>query len=271
MSESRPAAESPSFETGQYLYCAVSADDDATFAAAGIEGAPVSLLTADGIGIVHHPVDSVYDSDDLAEVRQWLLSHQQVVDEAGQTFGTPLPFRFDTILTGNSETIREWVRDHRASIEEALAGLDGRWEYRVSVAWDRSALRAALLAADPELHAQAEAVDDAESGTAYLREQQLEQAMRERMAERRDRLAAELQELLAPHAVEVEQASSDSVLGEDDRAAAVQLSVLATTASEEPIGDRLATIEQRGHCEVRYTGPWPPYTFAPAIDTEPEP
>lgn len=259
------------FEEGRYLYCAVYTDGDASFSAEGIEDGTASLLVQDGIGVVAQPVDSVYDSDDMTRVRSWLLAHQQVVDEAGQRFGTPLPFRFDTIIKGDDETVHEWLEERREEIGDALDRLAGRWEYRIEVRWDEESIRESVLEEDEELRELATRTEEASEGTSYLLEKQYEQQLNERLQERRDAIAETLYELIEPHTVEIQRSSgsggSNVVAREadDELDRVVQLSVLAPRGNEETIGEQLETIAERPAHEVRYTGPWPPYSYAPQI------
>lgn len=262
------------FDEGRYLYCAVRAADDESFTAEGIEDGTTSLLVQDGIGVVTQPVDSVYDSDDMTRVRSWLLAHQQVVDEAGQRFGTPLPFRFDTIIKGDDETVYEWLAERREEIDDALETLAGRWEYRIEVRWDEASMRETVLEGDEELRELAARTEEASEGTGYLLEKQYEQRLNERLQERRDAVAETLYGLVEPHAVEIQRSDGGSNVvsteTDDELDRVVQISVLAPRENEEAIGEALEEINGRPAHEVRYTGPWPPYSYAPQIGGESE-
>ena len=257
------------FDEGRYLYCAVEADDGESFAADGIEGRAVSLLVRDGVGVVVQPVDAVYDSDDPTQVRRWLLDHQEVVDDAGRRFGTPLPFRFDTVLRGGDATVREWLDDRREELEAALERLSGRWEYRVGVRWDEAAVGEAIRAEDDDLRELAERVESASEGTGFLLEKQYRKRLAERLEARRRRVAGRVHEAVEPHVVESRRTGDGpGLLSEDDEgpATVVRLSVLAPREREGAVGEALEPFAEREAYEVDYTGPWPPYSFAPAVD-----
>ena len=255
--------EPTEFETGRYLYCVVRSDgakgdDGATeseateFEASGVEDEPVYVVDADGLAAVVHRTDSLYDADDFERVREWLLDHQSVVDAAGERFGTPLPFRFDTILTGDDETVREWLDESREDVEGYLADFAGHWEYRVEVTRTR--------APDfdderlDELDAKIEAADE---GTAFLLEKQRERRESELRRGMDDEVAADARERIEPLAGEFEQAN--------DPEGVASFTLLAHEEDEAAIGDRLDTVAARDGIEVRFTGPWPPYSFAPEL------
>jgi hypothetical protein len=261
------------FEEGRYVYCAVRAGEDATFAATGLEGGDVTLFARDGVGVVVQAVDSVFDSDDVTQVRSWLLDHQQVVDDAGQQFGTPLPFRFDTILKGGDATVSEWLETHRAELEEALEWLAGRWEYRIRLEWDAGAIADEILEADDELREMAERADSADEGTGFLLEKQYQQQLSERVEAHRSAVEAQLHEDVEPYAVERQRSGRASMLSEGDEddgetETVADLSILADREDETAIGDALEPFAEHDAYEVSYTGPWPPYSFAPEIGAE---
>lgn len=262
------------FDQGRYVYCAVRADGDETFAAEGLEGGDVSLIVEDGIGAVVQPVDSVFDSDDVTQVRSWLLDHQQVVDDAGQRFGTPLPFRFDTILKGGDATVRGWLDDRRSELEDALGWLEGRWEYRVRLEWDEAAVAEELREGDDELREMAERAEAADEGTGFLLQKQYQQRLSERLEQRRAAVEEELYRGIEPHSVELQRTGGASVLSEEDDDGGTEtvadLSILADADDEEAIGDALEPYAEHDAYEVSYTGPWPPYSFTPEIGADAE-
>ncbi|OLZ40706.1 gas vesicle protein GvpFL [Natrinema saccharevitans] len=274
-------ADAPSIDEGRYLYCLVRADEDAALETTGVDGEPVSVVVADGIGAVVHACDGVYDSGDFAQIRRWLVRHQTVVDEAGQDFGTPVPFQFDTILRGDDDGLREWLREERAILERALDGLAGHWEYRVEVVEIDPVDDAALIDRDDRLRELAERIADAEAGTAFLLEKQFDQRLTELRAARRESVTADLRERLATAAREVHALErspsaglSDDLAGSgagaseskaDDGETLARLTLLAHEDDEGAIGSVLDDVAAIDGLEVRFTGPWPPYTFAPEL------
>ena len=262
---------------GRYLYCLVSAPDNdetaAEFSTAGIEDEPVSVLTAGDVGAVVHPCESLYDSDDPQTIQQWLLRHQGVVDEAGEVFGTPIPFQFDTVLTGGDEALAEWLRSESDRLETELSRLAGRWEYRVEVIHHSDA-RTEIADDDDELAALQAKIDDAASGTAYLLEQQYDKKLAERLRDHRHQQAQLVADRIAPHVEALESLGRRRSIGvgietgEDDTEPIARIAVLASEERASALGEQLDEIAAEPGVEVRFTGPWPPYTFAPEIDSQ---
>jgi len=302
--------ELPDIEEGRYLYCLVrvadgweGGDEDGDgngngngsrnrnrnsdnttdtqptpFETRGISDEPVSVLTANGLGAVVHPCSSLYDSDDLGTIKRWLVRHQSVIDEAGDRFGTPLPFQFDTILRGGDGAVREWLRDEGDRLREPLEELAGHWEYRIEVVRTDPIERAALAADDDQLAALEAKIEAAEEGTAFLLEKQYEKQVAELRERRRAARADELRRRLGGHAREVHELERQPAasLGdngseqrqEDSSETVCRLTLLAHENREDAIGSVLDDVAAEAGIEVRFTGPWPPYTFAPEIGDE---
>ena len=258
------------FAEGRYLYCVVdaggrSADPAGTgFAPEGIEGGEPYLVEADGVGAVVQPRGEPFDSDDLRLVKRWLLAHQRVVDAAGEAFGTPLPFRFDTIHRGDDDAVREWLTEAHGTLREHLAAFDGKWEYRVSLS-----ATGEFDPDDADLADLRDRIGDAGEGEAFLLEKRVEQRRRDLERERDEHLAGNLRERLEPHVADVESADGPGVLGTgdgEDRVAS--LALLADRASESTVGAELDEVAADPAVEVEFTGPWPPYSFAPELGGE---
>ncbi|WP_266077534.1 gas vesicle protein GvpL [Haladaptatus caseinilyticus] len=259
------------FEEGRYLYCVVDADATSEtgepFSMAGIDDETVSVVAENGIGAVVQSCESPYDTDDLELVRDWLLTHQEVVDAAGETFGTPLPFRFDTILKGDDDRVRTWLTDQRETLETHLADFAGHWEYRVGVAWDGELVREELESSDDELADLRDRIDEASEGTAFLLEKQYDSRIRDLRQARKESLTSRLRENLEPLVREIDVLDShQNVLGEGSSDEVVQVAFLAHEEREADIGTVLDDIAAEPGIEVRFTGPWPPYSFAPELD-----
>nr|WP_239639464.1 GvpL/GvpF family gas vesicle protein [Halobiforma nitratireducens] len=277
----------PEIDDGRYLYCIVPTEgDDPTLETTGVDGEPVSVVSEDGIGAVVHACDGIYDSANLAQVRRWLVRHQTVVDDAGEAFDTPIPFQFDTILRGDDERVRKWLETERGTLERALSELAGHWEYRVEVVETEPIDDGALIARDERLRELDARIASSEEGTAFLLEKKLDQRLAELRAGRRESLTADLRDRLAGTAREVHElersptASFDDAVGDHDGDGAAsedgvhsggkgdtlcRLTLLAHEDDEAAIGSILDDVATTDGLEVRFTGPWPPYTFAPEL------
>lgn len=256
---------------GRYLYCVVGTGDSeaASFSATGVDGADAYVVESGGVGAVVHPSGSAHEPSDVEDVKRWLLEHQSVVDEAGAAFGTPLPFRFDTVVAGGDDAVRGWITDEFETLSDALASLAGQWEYRVELVVDPDALEASLADEDDRLAELRERRRDADEGTAFMLEKQYERRLGDLVAARVDRTADGLADDLRDEAHEVRAVDRTASLldddGDDQGSHSRSFAVLAPEQAEEAIGDVLDEFAAEPGAEVRFTGPWPPYSFAPDV------
>lgn len=232
----------------------------------GFDGEPVTVVAAEGVGAVVQPRTRPFDADDLSGLERLLVRHQAVVDAAMEAFGTPLPVRFGTVVSGGDEGVAEWLAGACETLGEHLDALAGAREYRISVTWDEEAFADDALAADDELADLRDRIDAASEGTAFMLEKQYERRLDRLLAERRQSAAENLHERLAPLVREVQDLGKPSTqLAAAETDADLRLAVLVRTEREEDVGDVLDEVAAAG-AEVRYTGPWAPYSFAPELD-----
>ncbi|WP_224270095.1 gas vesicle protein GvpL [Haloprofundus salinisoli] len=275
---SAPAADpGTTVDDGRYLYCVVAVDEgeagtDWTESNA-VDDAEAYLVVADGIGAVVHRCERTPNPNDLSTVKRSLLRHQHVVDAAGDAFGTPLPLRFGTVVEGGDAAVREWLVETAATQRRHLDAFAGKWEYRIEVGWEEDALAETVEASDDRLAELAETLDDSSEGTSFLVQKQYDKRLSDLVyAEREERVAA-LAERLDPLVEEMEELGRPAVSLEDadgsDSGPSFRVAVLAPEENEIPIGDVLDEVKSNPETtDVQYTGPWPPYTFAPSLDDE---
>ncbi|MBZ6494604.1 gas vesicle protein GvpL [Natrinema longum] len=253
---------------GRYVYCLVEPEGEppARLPVEGIDGESPRVLAAGGVAAVVHETDTLYDSDDPATIRRWLLAHHRVVEAATDRFGTPIPFQFDVVVQGGDETVRSVLESAADEIEAAVTDVAGRREYRIELLFEPDA-----TVPDPEgdLAALREQTEAAGEGTAFLLEKKLERKRTELRRERAAALAADLEAAIDEVAVATASVDGDRLgLGDDDRETVTQIAVLADHDREDDLGARLDPIADRSGVAVRFTGPWAPYSFVPDIDLE---
>ena len=280
MSESPTTGETTAtgaVDTGRYLYCFVDlaergGGEQAAVELGGIEDEPVSLVTAqrNSIGALVHTRAGPFDSTDLKKLRDWLLAHQQVVDAAGDRFGTPLPVRFDTVIEGNDDDVAAWLDGHATQLTDAFAEISGCWEYRVTLSWDSTEFETEQRTLDPKLSDIQRRIEQSGDGRGFLLEKQFDQRLRELTRQRETALEESLVDRLESHSEQLTErpVQSDTAASLDielDSDAVTQIALLATPTAESALGSALDEIAETPGVDVRFTGPWPPYTFAPEI------
>lgn len=263
--------EGQTVSNGRYLYCVVdtTSSESWTLSTTGIDDNSVYVIEAEGIGAVVHDSERIYDTQDLEQVKRWLVAHQQVVDTASDVFGTPLPMRFDTVLEGGNASIKRWLEDHSESIYDELKSLAGVWEYRINLLWDSSPFEGSIADQDDHLRQLRQRQKQSGAGKKFLLEKQYDKRLQELEQDHCTKLANELRETITPVVNDLAEQDSHTSLHDEHSSAEqeqiTQLAVLAEEDNEGVLGDRLDTIAEHEGVEIRFTGPWPPYTFASDI------
>lgn len=262
-----------SISRGRYVYCLVDATtgEPSTLSVTGLDGNPVSVIVSEDIGAVSHECDSIYDSSEMEQVKQWIITHQQVVDAAGEHFDTPLPMRFDTIFEGGDTSVKQWLQNHSETICTELDAFTGTWEYRLHLMWDPSVFEEQITAEDDRLQELHRRQQQAGAGKRFLLQKQYDKRLRELKQQRRSALTEALTETVAPVVTEITDQPAQSTLeghspsSSESKERITRLAVRADKTNETPLGDRLDGFVEKEGVEIRFTGPWPPYTFAPEI------
>lgn len=267
---SEQTGSSPTVTDGRYLYCIVDASDVSAhqLSGTGLNDAAVSVVTHDGLGVVSHATDELYDTDDIAQLRHWLVTHQAVIDEAGEAYGTPLPFQFDVILEGGDEAVVRWIETNEERIREALDELRGAWEYRVHVKWDRTEVESLVQREDDQLERITQRREAATEGTQFLVEKQYEERLTEVLEARKRSVQAQLSEAIDDAVRRITTHTATPGLSgldglDDDIEWVARIAVLADKSDETELGGHLDDIAVHPGVEIEFTGPWPPYSFAP--------
>ncbi|MBX6377542.1 MAG: GvpL/GvpF family gas vesicle protein, partial [Clostridia bacterium] len=232
----------------------------------GLDGAPVYAVS-DGTlaALVHACPAEPYDSRDEERVRSWVLAHQAVLERAAETYEVVLPMTFDTIVrddgNGPDATVRHWLQQNRQELLRKVERLRGRDEYSVQVFWNPRVAAGRLEVDNDRIRSLREMAQGKPAGTAYLLHSQLEAAVREELERLSAAYAREFYDAVRPHCddVVVEKVKRGD---DEDRQMLLNLSCLVRREAVAQLGEVLEAIDRREGFSVRFTGPWPPYSFA---------
>jgi hypothetical protein len=170
---------------------------------------------------------------------------------------------FDMIVRGESGggaagALRSWLDEKRDRFARLLDRLAGKAEYGVQVLWDREQVAAGLIQSAPELRAIRDEAVGKPRGLAHLLGQKLAKAVRSAMESHADQAA---QDFYARIRECVEDVRIDKPRKADGgQQMILNLSCLARDEAGE-LGRVLDAIQQIPAVSVRFTGPWPPYSF----------
>lgn len=251
---------------GRYLYCIARGDAEEALGPVGIEGRPVRVVAHRGLcGMVHDCEPRPYASRDQAKVRRWALAHQRVVETAWARFGDILPCRFNTILRdhgtlGSEANLRAWLEAERRSLEERLARVSGRAEYGVQLFWAPRTAARRLMREKQTLKSLRKRMGSATEGTAYICRQSLDGILKRELREAARAFREELDRRVRACVEAVHTETAPESEGEDQMI--LNLACLAGAEQAKALGAALDGVSRGDGFSVKFTGPWPPYSFS---------
>lgn len=263
-----PAASATATQqSGLYVYCVAGGEGARLLGPIGLDGQVVYTVSRGGLrAVVHNCPAQPYQSQDPQVVEAWVVAHQNVVRAATEAFGTVLPMAFDMVVRGGpggeaAAALQSWLEEKRERFERLLARLAGQAEYGVQVFWDREAIAASLVQTDDVLRAIQEEARSKPKGLAHLLRQKLAKAVGEALEKQADRFAQDFYARIRTcvedvHVDELKKAGGGAQM-------LLNLSCLMREGARE-LGSVLDQIRAVPGISVRFTGPWPPYSFVGA-------
>lgn len=231
----------------------------------GIEGNEVYTVPyKDLCAVVHDCPVEPYKSEDDGVVKGWVVTHQNVVDVAWERFGTILPLGFDTIIRGDEdadpeENMRNWLKEDYENLKAKVERVRGKAEYGVQIFWDSKIIAQKLTEESPEIKHLDEEIRSKPRGLAYMYRQKLEDALKKEMEKQADRYFKDFHDRIKPCANELRVEKTKPA--EEGKQMLMNLSCLLPKDASKRLGEELEKIDGLDGFGVRFTGPWPPYSF----------
>jgi hypothetical protein len=257
---------SESNTSGRYLYCIVEGSEGVNFGKIGIEGNEVYTIPYNDLcAVVHDCPAEPYQSEDKEVVKRWVVAHQKVIDSAWERYGTALPMGFDTIIRGNEvsdpgENMRNWLREDYKNLKGKIEKVRTRAEYVVQIFWDSKVMSQRIIQESSEINKLKEEIKSKPRGLAYMYRQKLEDALRKEMEKQANRYFKEFYDRVKPY-LDVLHVEKTKKTVDENKQMLMNLSCLLPKCGSERLGDELEKIDSMEGFSVRYTGPWPPYSF----------
>ena len=249
---------------GIYLYCIAECDKTLVFGNIGIEGNEVYTIPHKKLcAVVHNCPQKPYKSGDYETVKKWVIVHQSVVDKAWDEFGTVLPFGFDTIIKSEGvldpeESMKKWLEDDHENLKQKIEKVKGKAEYGVQICWDPEIIGSKIAETNQEIKKLKEEVESKTKGTAYMYRQKLENAIKKELEKEADGYFKDFYAKIRKHA---DDTRIEKVKKIEKGQMLMNLSCLLYKDKAWEFGEELGKINELKGFSVRFTGPWPPYSF----------
>jgi hypothetical protein len=274
---STPAPFDTATQQGWYVYGVMSGvDPDAVTGWSGIEGVPIEAIVEGELMAVFSLVTgrpNVWgvgpDGEaDLSLLAPRVHEHERVL-EGLLAYGAVLPMRFG-MLHRSGSAVRDMLIMHREPITSALARVEGRVEWGLTVRWDSGRARAALAESLGPVAMSARAPNSGTPGRSYLSRRSTERALAEQLEEVGHRISADLdaslREVAAAGVVhQITSRSADRHPAEPEAETLLKASYLVASDDSDRFREVIVDhLEAAGAVGLSgdLTGPWPPYNFA---------
>jgi hypothetical protein len=258
--------ENASPTSGAYVYCVAGSGEPGDLGNIGIDHNRVYTIPFRSLcAVIHDCPARAYSSEDPALVKGWVMAHQRVVDAAWERCDTVIPLGFDTIIRGDgdgdSETgVTKWLEDDYENLMGKIEKLRGKAEFVIQILWNKKATADHVAKESREIKDLTNEIASKPRGLAYMYRQKLEGLLRKEVENRVDRYFREFYDRIAPHVddIRVEKTKKPE---DPEQQMLLNLSCLLPREGSEGLGDELEKIDAMDGFSVRYTGPWPPYSF----------
>lgn len=263
--EAAETSEAAGGSDGRYIYGIGDKGMAVSLGLIGLEGSEVYTIPYKGVcAIVHDCPAQPYKSDENEVVKGWVLTHQRVLDAAGERFETVLPMGFDTIIQCKDESdpeqvMKEWLEENYGDLQEKMARVRGKQEFGVQILWEPKVIARQITETSEEIKSLDEETKSKPKGTAYMYKQKLENLLKQKMEKQADECFKEFYARIKKCVDDMVVEKTKKI--EEDKQMLMHLSCLVRKDKVEELGEELEAIEGMEGFSVRFTGPWPPYSF----------
>jgi len=262
----------------RYVYAIIPRLAREDFGPIGIADACVHTLGLRDIAAVVHDCPPEPYQGEPATVAAWVKVHNDVIDMAWREAGSVLPMRFNVIVKADEErsaeeNVRHWLELEYSNVKAKLDEFRGKVELGVQVLWDPAVVAERIVETSEEARALRVEMATKPRGVAYFIEHKIADMVKTEMERKARRDFAECYQRLKDHS---QGTYVNKVRKQDGKAMIANVSLLVAGEKVQEIGAILHEVGEEPGVEVRFTGPWPPYTFASTVgaiggEAEPSP
>jgi len=265
VSPGNPPSEGPG-ATGLYLYGIAPGTSPVHYGSSGIDGQDVwSIHHKDLMAIVHDCPARPYESTDKEVVKDWVLAHEKIIERVSGDCGTVMPFSFDTIIKADgNKTAREmllhWMSEEYERLKNSITKISGKKEYGVQIFYSPSLMGERVASMNPAIKNLQEEMKHRGPGMEYMVRQKIEQELKAGMESETASLVHDCYKKIKDTCddVKIEKIKKSE---EKEKKMLMNCSCLVSDENYMKLGNVLENIEKEHGLSVRFTGPWPVYSF----------
>jgi hypothetical protein len=251
---------------GRYVYGVTTGDKEVRLGPIGIEGSEVYTIPYEDVSaIVHDCPAEPYQSTDDEMIKNWVRTHQGVLDAAGKQLGVVIPLGFDTILqpkdnaTPPEQVVKEWLKEDYQRLREVMRKIEGKNEYAVQVSYEPGLIVKQISEQSEEVRKIKGEMAAKSPGMAYMYRQKLERAVKIETERLADEWFSDLYGRIKKHTDDIIIEKTKKM--NNGQVMLLNLSCLVAGDKVDGLGKELEEIKNTGGFSVHFSGPWPTYSF----------
>jgi len=254
-------------QNARYVYAVIPRIDKEDFGSIGIGGNRVYTIPYQDIcAVVHDCPPEPYQGDE-ATVKGMVAVHSDVVDAVWEAAGSVLPMSFDVIIRPGEEgsaddNVRKWLEDEYTTFKMRVDEFRDKVELGVQILWDPEVITRRITEENEEIKKMVAEMATKSRGLAYFYQHKIAEAVKKEMETKADQDYRRYYERLRGYA---EDTQVNKIKEHPDKQMIMNLSLLVKRERVKALGEVLGEIREEEGVDVRFTGPWPPYTFATKI------
>jgi cytidylate kinase len=257
-----------------YVYGIVAGNAESSGIPAGLDDAAVGFEREGDLAAITSALDEEDYAPDEIEARSsdvdWVaaraVAHDRVLTWASDR-GPVIPLPMFTSIFSSAEAVRSMLRDRAPGLERVLANVARGREYALRVYRVDAELKAALPALSAEVASLRAAADAASPGQRYLLERKLDERLKEELRTTSQRITGEIRAALSAFALDTVLSPIPRVNADAPGIMVLNAAFLIAPGGLHGFQERLTEIVSRlqpSGFRFDFTGPWPPYHFAPS-------
>lgn len=249
---------------GRYLYCIINDNSELTFGEIGIEDSRVYTIPYENIAAVVHACPAkIYESNDGERVREWIFSHQYVIDAATKKFGTVLPFSFDVVVKGDDKAVKGWLSKEYSKLKRELEKIKDKSEFTVQIFCDKPFFAPIVEEKNEEVKRLKKEIETKPEGMAYMLKLTLDDKIKDAIMAEASNHSQDFYNRIREYTEDVKVDKLSKRVPEKwaGKLMILNLSCLVHNKNVKKLGEVLGKINEIDGFVVRFTGPWPPFSF----------
>ncbi|MEN6367797.1 MAG: GvpL/GvpF family gas vesicle protein [Thermoguttaceae bacterium] len=250
--------------TGRYVYCIIPNTGKEHWEAIGVDSQAVYAISYKDISALVHNCPLEPYQGDSEKVKEWVWTHGEVIDAAWAKAGTVLPMTFDCIIRPSAgqtaeETVVAWLKAEYDGFKAKLGELEGKVELGVQIFWLVDVMAKKTIEANEEIRQLRQEMEAKPKGVAYFYQQKVEKALKRELETKADEDYRRYYRSITPYAEDVHVNAVKRPA--EGKQMLMNLSLLVRREKVEEVGKELEKIKTEEGIDIRFTGPWPPYSF----------